>query len=175
MAARGRKVRTGSVPQAKARSPESPARSISFEVAGIPVPQGSPRAFSAGGRARLAIDSPKLKRWRETVAKVARFEMRGRDAIDEPVSVVATFIFPRPKSSKRDERWKDTKPDLDKLCRALGDSLQDARVLVDDSRIARWECTKRYGERPGVRVIVAPLSGFRFTGWGDPAREEVTP
>ena len=73
--------------------------------------------------------------------------------IDAPVVVEAVFVFPRPKSVKRN--YPTVAPDLDKLCRALGDGMTvDANVLVDDSRIVVWHASKVYGERPGVSVKI---------------------
>jgi Holliday junction resolvase RusA-like endonuclease len=54
-------------------------------------------------------------------------------------------------------------PDLDKLVRAVGDSLQAARLLKDDARIVRlgtcekWEVND--GSRPGATIKITRLVG----------------
>jgi Holliday junction resolvase RusA-like endonuclease len=113
---------------------------VSFEIRGEPVPQGSHRVV----RNRIIDDNPKLEKWRERATEVARRAMDGCPPIDGPVCVWVVFQFPRPKSSKRHPRLKDTKPDTDKLLRALGDALEKAGVVVNDSRISDWVVKKRY-------------------------------
>ena len=54
-----------------------------------------------------------------------------------------------------------TKPDLDKLIRAVGDGLSvDAGLLKDDSRISSIKAEKRYCERqevPGALIVLSSL------------------
>jgi crossover junction endodeoxyribonuclease RusA len=136
---------------------------LEFTVPGNPVPQGSPRAFSAKDRrtgkmrAHIALDSAKLKRWRGVVAHAAQKAMTKRLPFDHPVKVTVQFVFPRPKSIKKHVRFKRSKPDLDKLCRALGDSLTQAAVVTDDSRIAVWVASKFYGPEACMTVAVEEL------------------
>jgi Holliday junction resolvase RusA-like endonuclease len=142
---------------------------IMFTAHGTPVPQGSPKIGRRGSKAVLLMDSDKLRQWRRVVACAAREACRDAPKIevgqrlskrrvvyDEPVSVCASFYFEKPNGT----RFADvqaSKPDLDKLQRALGDSLTDAGVVSDDCRIVRWETAKLWGE-PRVMVAVEPLS-----------------
>lgn len=143
---------------------------IVFRVRGLPVAQGSPRIGRRGrsrglreARPTIRKDSDALMAWRELVALVAR-RHRPPEPIDRPAVVHAVFTFPEPKRLR--ERVyvggllvKATKPDLDKLQRALGDSLVDAGILTDDSRIIGWPAMpgKVYGPEPGVDVAVCAL------------------
>lgn len=68
--------------------------------------------------------------------------MGRRKLIDGPVSVSATFYLAR-QTSRPHEIYPDRKPDLDKLCRALGDALEGV-ILTQDSRIIRWYARKLY-------------------------------
>lgn len=129
---------------------------IEFMVFGDPVPQGSHRKSRNG---HIISDNPKLRRWRDDVTRMARLAMRGRATVDAPVSVQALFFFKRPKSVPRGAWWKATKPDLDKLCRALGDGLKDAGVIKDDSRIVRWTAEKVFSDAPKLVVTVERLRG----------------
>jgi Holliday junction resolvase RusA-like endonuclease len=51
-------------------------------------------------------------------------------------------------------------PDLDKLIRAVGDSLTDSGVVIDDSRIVRISARKLYAEgiQPGATIQVKTLN-----------------
>lgn len=70
------------------------------------------------------------------------------------VTVMATFYIPRPKTNKR--LYATTKPDVDKLQRAIGDCLTKAGTIIDDSYIVTWNAAKAYadGVEPGVRILV---------------------
>ena len=43
---------------------------------------------------------------------------------------------------------KATAPDLDKLCRALGDALTQSGVLRDDALIVEWVARKQWARKP---------------------------
>lgn len=130
---------------------------ISFFVAGQPVPQGSSRAFVKNGKAIITSTSGQsLKDWRGAIAGAAR---EHTDSVFVgPVRVVAHFVLPRPKSlPKRDVRpWADKKPDIDKILRACLDALTGV-VYSDDAQVVSVMVTKivaAVGEQPGVRVSI---------------------
>jgi len=110
--------------------------------------------------------SPELPAWRTLIAERAREEADGRLFASE-VRVRATFWFHRPKSHYGTGRnagsvkasaptWKSSKPDADKLVRALLDGLVIGGVLRDDALVVRLEVDKRYGD-PGVLVEIVEL------------------
>lgn len=133
---------------------------IVFEVLGVPQPQGSARAFMRPG-ARFPVvtsDNPKLKGWRKTVADAARRAHRGAP-IEGPIRVVAAFYLPRPQRLRGD-RAHVTRPDADKLGRAIGDSLSGV-IYRDDGQVTQFKVTKQYagaGESPRAVIAVTPLS-----------------
>ena len=146
---------------------------ISFWAPGVPRSQGSKRAgmLKQGKgaerrlRATLFPDPPQLKQWRREVsAAAARAMPEGMLPLDVPVRVSVVFYFHRPASRQAThlrgeldgESVKATAPDLDKLMRAVGDSLQGI-VVENDSRIVQWSARKVYAEAPGVRVVVEPI------------------
>jgi hypothetical protein len=50
--------------------------------------------------------------------------------------------------------------DLDKLCRNLGDALEQSGLIANDRQIASWDSLKAWcpdGEAPGVHVVVNEL------------------
>ena len=135
---------------------------IDVWVGGIPVPQGSMRAFVRGGRAIITSANPHLRPWRATVTEELSNAIGvGAHPIADPVAVTLEFYFPRPAShfGKRGlhpsaPEFPGGRPDVDKLCRSVLDSLQESGALRDDSLVVTLVARKRYGERPGVRVYV---------------------
>lgn len=139
--------------------------SFSFFVPGEPITEGSTRAFASGQRVVVTHDrGPELTAWRikvahaaEAAAEAAYWEPRH----DGPVEVWAEFRLPRPKSAPKSRKHAQTKPDLDKLQRAIGDALAPYKrpgVLRDDSRIVAWSAVKRYADDAhpvGVMVRVS--------------------
>lgn len=138
---------------------------LTFRVDGKPVPQGNHRATRDG---RIYETSKGHARWRKAVFIEARVTaMNARNVLQEdvpipkdvPVVVWARYTF----FTADDRRWgkpKTSAPDVDKLNRAIGDSLEDAGVVWNDAQIVAWPCcpAKVYGERPGVEVRVYTLS-----------------
>lgn len=141
--------------------------SFSFFVSGEPITEGSVRTFTSGQRTIVTHDrGRKLEWWRirvahaaEKAAKRAGWEPRH----DGPVEVWAEFRLPRPKSVPKSRKHAQTKPDLDKLQRAIGDALAPYKrpgVLRDDSRIVGWHAVKRYADDAhpaGVMVRVSKV------------------
>ena len=145
---------------------------IRFEVRGLPIQQGSARAFvvpGRGGNRSRAIVTHDTRRdlggWRRLVSDVAQ-QHAPPGLWDGPVSVSLEFRLPQPKSrpttvgrgkNKRSIRiWPDRAPDLDKLLRAVVDSLTNI-VFRDDSQVVRVVATKDYGV-PGVVVEVSRVA-----------------
>jgi crossover junction endodeoxyribonuclease RusA len=130
-----------------------------FTAFGDPAPQGSKQI---GRNGHMFEASKKLKPWRATVADAVfrTFVATGDDRqFTEPVIVWATFFLPRKPSVKR--LLPSVPPDLDKLCRALGDALSiNAGVLKDDSLIVQWHVNKVYADQhdAGVRVAVKTVA-----------------
>ena len=129
-----------------------------------PAPQGSKNPW--GGEA-----NKNTKPWREAVASEAARVMseRGIAPLDGPVGLSIEFVFPRPKSHYRSNgelkplapKYKDSKPDLDKLLRAVGDALTSVAVR-DDARIATLATAKLYTvpdvyPHPGISIRLYPV------------------
>lgn len=125
---------------------------ISFEVRGVPVPQGSARGFVAGGKVRITTANRGLALWRRLVSDVAQHHAPS-SMWEGPLAVTLMFRLPEPKRvPKRRRVWPERRPDLDKLCRACLDSLTGI-VWRDDSQVVRLEADKDYGA-PGVLIWV---------------------
>jgi len=120
-------------------------------IAGVPRPQGSKNAYKRGTRVVLVESNKHLPEWRQAVYEALR---ASGVKFDGAVMVMTTFYLPRPKTNKR--FYATTKPDLDKLQRAIGDSAVKAGTIVDDSYIITWNATKTYadGVKPGVLIFI---------------------
>jgi crossover junction endodeoxyribonuclease RusA len=121
-------------------------RELEFTVTGTPAPQGSKRAFVRNGRANLVEAAGNtLKVWRADVAAAAAAAMAASDwyTAETPVAVHVLFRLARPKSRPSDV-WHATRPDADKLARAVLDALTTARVWHDDSLVADLLVWKHY-------------------------------
>jgi Holliday junction resolvase RusA-like endonuclease len=141
-----------------------PRLRLSFAVAGTPIPQGSKRAWisSTTGKVMMTEASgTKHSTWRNEVTGQARQAMadvgRFGQPYREPISCVLTFQFHRPLShygtGKNAEAIKASAsphpikpPDLDKLTRAIWDSLTSV-VWVDDAQVVAATIRKQWVER----------------------------
>lgn len=128
----------------------------SFRVGGTPQQQGSksPQGWET---------NKKLKPWR-LLLKDKAADHYTETPYDGAVKVVAIFEYHRPKAHFMTNgiirptapMFKSTMPDLDKLQRAVGDSLTGV-VITDDSRIASWSSIKTYATQDGLRLEVWAL------------------
>lgn len=130
-------------------------RSVVIDVLGVPAPQGSKRAFVVGNRAVITEDSKKTAPWRDSVSAAGVAAMAGTPAFDGALRVEIEFRMPRPRSVKR--AHPSVKPDVDKLARAVLDSLSAAAVIVDDARVVSLTAEKVYAEIPGATIRVTEV------------------
>ena len=128
---------------------------IAFRVPGLPIAQGS-KSFKGlrNGKPVLAESAKGLEPWRRSIELLARRATGySRPMLDTPVTVLIEFSFPRPKARAGELRHA-TMPDVDKLARAVLDSLTAAQVLADDGRVSDLVATKRYGDA-GAYIVVS--------------------
>lgn len=129
-------------------------------IPGTPIPQGSKVAYNRGGRCVIAESNKKLPAWRKQVKEKLEQANASCEPITGEVSLQVIFFLPRPKSVTR--LFPTTKPDLDKLIRAINDSATDAGVLEDDSQVVEIVAYKFYQDEQnpvGVFVAYDKLSG----------------
>lgn len=142
---------------------------FSWKSVGIPAPQGSKRHVGMG---RLIESSKALKPWRDVI--IADCKKLGlEEPLLTPVGVSLVFCFPRPKHHigangglrPNAPKHKITRPDLDKLTRAVLDSLVYGGVIKDDSYVYSISAHKRYcvgQEEPGVSITVMDSTDLPF-------------
>jgi Holliday junction resolvase RusA-like endonuclease len=129
---------------------------VSLSVSGNPASQGSHAIMH--GRI-VQVNSSKHKAWRKAIVQEAIATLPDNwQPIDEPCELIVNFYLPKPKTV--DRQLPSVSPDLDKLIRAVGDSLTDSGVVVDDSRIVRISARKLYAEgiEPGATIQVKTLN-----------------
>jgi Holliday junction resolvase RusA-like endonuclease len=125
---------------------------VSLSVTGDPASQGSHAIMH--GRI-VQVNSSKHKAWRKAIVQEAIATLPDDwQPIDEPCELIVNFYLPKPKTV--DRQLPSVAPDLDKLIRAVGDSLTDSGVVIDDSRIVRISARKLYAEgiAPGATIQV---------------------
>ena len=130
---------------------------VSFTVAGQPVPQPRPRVSTAGGFARAYVPGKHpVHSYREAIAAAARGA--GLTQTGEILNVVIDAVFERPKSHMRKagvrpDAPKLPRPDVDNLAKAVLDALQD--VMGDDSLVGRLVVEKSYGTEARTTVRIS--------------------
>lgn len=143
---------------------------ITFDVLGLPVPQGSMKSLGArAGRTILThSNTTALKPWRQELANAALTARPADWNLESPIALSLTFRFPRPAGHHRKDGTlkpssptnKITKPDLDKLIRACGDAW--AGILYrGDQQIVSITAAKRFcsgNEPPGLLATIIPLA-----------------
>jgi Holliday junction resolvase RusA-like endonuclease len=129
---------------------------VSLSVTGDPASQGSHAIMN--GRI-VQVNSSKHKAWRKAIVQEAIATLpHDWQPINEPCELIVNFYLPKPKTV--DRQLPSVSPDLDKLIRAVGDSLTDSGVVIDDSRIVRISARKLYAEgiSPGATIQVKTLN-----------------
>ena len=129
---------------------------ITLSVSGDPASQGSHAIMN--GRI-VQVNSSKHKAWRKAIVQEAIANLPADwTQIDEPCELIVNFYLPKGKSVTR--ALPSVSPDLDKLIRAVGDSLTDSGIVADDSRIVRISARKLYaqGIEPGASIVVRTLN-----------------
>ena len=125
-------------------------RRITFKVYGNPISKGSARPFMVKGKGgapdRAIIVQAKdrnLRDW-EGLIRTAAQQHAGSNffAAGSPVAVKFWFYFTRPKSKKAQAPMV-SRPDWDKVSRAVCDALQDV-LFKDDCQITTAQVGKRY-------------------------------
>ena len=118
---------------------------------------------------RFAYMPSTYLRWRKTAKALIRKQCQIRD-ITEPVFIVMSFVFQRPKTMMRKKDpikriIRVTKPDIDNLCKSVMDTLQDCKIIKDDSQVVGITAHKWYGaiigdkksERNSIKIDIYPL------------------
>jgi len=139
---------------------------LEMEVRGVPVPQGSMRAFVIGGKARLTHNKAKeLNDWRSTVQFTAQRHVEKEDwtmTKNDWFELGVHFRIPRPASVSVKKRPRpNVNPDIDKLLRAVLDSLTGV-VYLDDSQVVSVHVSKEYANEAQFIGAVIRVDQYRI-------------
>lgn len=142
---------------------------VRLEIVGLPQPQGNKTAFQVAGKTVLVEGRRPPARaafslWRQAVAHAAAERAAEVGMLDGPLHVGINFRFPRVTTTRKRDVWHVTRPDLDKLERAVNDALKQGGLIRDDSRICEVYKGKRFcvgDEPPGasITVLAGQVSG----------------
>ncbi len=161
---------------------------ISFFVQGEPKGQPRPRAstFRNGGRPRI-FDPGTAENWKSLIAYEAK-NFAAQFPIQQAICLAVDFHFARPKAHFRFRRgllaglkesapaWKEAKPDIDNLLKAVMDALTQIGAWHDDAQVCQIIVRKRFCEieeqAQGAQITIEPLP--RATTAADP-RPSPTP
>jgi crossover junction endodeoxyribonuclease RusA len=128
-------------------------------VFGTAVPQGSKRHV---GNGRMIESAKQLRPWRKQVSQTVTASLGDWELTKDPIHVTITFRLQRPASVSNPRRvnfrlWPTVKPDIDKLTRAILDSMTGI-VYVDDSQVVKLRAEKQYVEAlPSTTIVVENL------------------
>lgn len=133
----------------------------------MPPTQGD--KFAVGGRVIEQKDA-RIKAWRRMIATECR--QVGWEPVLGPVSLTLVFHLPRPASHYGTGRnagmikpgrpdWCATKPDVDKLARAVLDALTKCGAIGDDATVVELKASKWYTGTDGwvgVHIRATPIN-----------------
>ncbi len=141
------------------------AEPVVLEVFGVPEPQGNKTGFVRAGKVvmvegRRPDARARFASWRDGVTSAARDWQAEHNAplLDEPCRLRLTFRMPRPATAPKRRHWPDTRPDVDKLTRAVMDALTGV-LITNDSRVCELEVRKVFAQDapPGVTIVLEVL------------------
>ncbi|MFZ1008641.1 MAG: RusA family crossover junction endodeoxyribonuclease [Candidatus Sulfotelmatobacter sp.] len=123
---------------------------LRYTIPGKPEPKGSLRFVT---KYYAKSDNPNLAPWTAVAQWMARQALMdaGQSITNRAVKVSCFFYFKRPKSVKKTE-YKITKPDCDKLLRAVLDSLTGI-VIEDDAQVVAGSYAKYFLDCLGKQYI----------------------
>ncbi len=131
---------------------------IYFTVRGVSVPQGSTRAFLVGHRVVTTNKTPALVAWRTAIADEAR-KVAPPALLGGALDVCCQFAFVPPTSRRKQGTVMYSRPDLDKLLRAVLDACTGV-LWHDDAQVASLYGHKIYHTPPLLEVWVQQVSAI---------------
>lgn len=149
---------------------------VRFNVFGDPATQAGTKSVpikkngQTVGYRKITEGGVNLKSWRQEVSSAAALAVPNAGGMySGPVRLDVVFRFPMPKSralwmKAQGVALRSTKPDVDKLVRAICDSLKSGGLIADDAlvcmgRIAKVEVFEQW---TGATLRVGPLDQRTF-------------
>lgn len=150
-------------------------REVWISIPGHPKTKGSMKCVGQNGRHQLVESHASAKPWMDLIAGWFKRKLSTRPAAPkQPVGIECTFTLERPayhygtgrNAGHLKEQYVDAHPtgaltgDVDKLARAVLDSLQRAGVLDNDAQVVELVARKAYAHiHPPAGSDVKPVPG----------------
>ena len=122
-----------------------------FSVAGLPIPQGSLKMMNGN---IVHVKDKELRAWRTDVGNTAK--NCGIKLIEKDRGAIINLMFCMPKPSSVKRSIPSTRPDLDKLVRAVLDALTGI-AYVDDGQVVEITASKIYSNYIGVKIGIEKI------------------
>ena len=150
---------------------------IEVFVHGTPQPQGAMKSIPFHKKdGKLGVSTfhqnEKLEPWRDRIEREIREVLKTEDITfnqDDPIEISMIFFFMIPASKNKKKKGypahHTTRPDIDKLCRAVLDAVSFASG-VDDARVGYMDARKHYTHIPdsvGVIIIIQQRPSHIYT------------
>ena len=119
--------------------------------------QKGERIVSKGGRPFIQhFEKHDLKRTREWFA----WQLAGHRPVITPKGPMRlwTIWTWTPKGKHKAGTFRDTKPDTDNIIKLFKDAMADVGFFENDSRVVDERVIKRWGSKPGIRVILETIN-----------------
>jgi len=135
-------------------------KTISFDVLGIPIGQGSMKHI--GGGRMIASNDKALRAWRSDVATAYLVEQNRLGELVQfagAVKLNVKFCVQRSKAAEK-RAYPVTPYDLDKLIRGIGDAVSvNSSLVLNDSQIVVIEASKVFADGCpfGAHITVTEL------------------
>lgn len=134
-----------------------------IHIPGHPVGKGRARSARLPNGKTIHYTPEKTRTWEGIARSIAIDAMQGRTPFEQPLEVEIEIALLAPDSWpewKRDAALDGSldptvKPDADNIEKAVKDAFNGV-VWRDDCQIVRDAKRKRYGQKPGVTVVVVP-------------------
>jgi Holliday junction resolvase RusA-like endonuclease len=150
------------------------AVSLTFYIAGKPVPKGRPRGravMKAGGKPWVQFYSdPATVDWEKYVSRRVLDQLDELAARDDDIAIALPFTerclvtlrfnLAKPKSTPKAQFPVKSRTDVDNLAKAVLDSLQNAGLIANDNIITDLTVSKRYADEDhpeGVEIDITAL------------------
>ena len=143
---------------------------VQFEVPGVPVPKGRPRARIIKPHYKepfISFYTPaETERYEKLVRDYASIAMAGKVPLDCACQVIVQAFIPISESwslkkiakALNGELLPISKPDSDNYGKLVCDAMNKI-VYFDDSRVCRMIFEKHYSDNPRLKVCVTEISG----------------
>lgn len=118
-----------------------------------------------GGKYKpFAYETPELKRTREWFVWQLAGHKPGQ-TMSGPIRLWTIWTW-TPKGKHKAGTFRDTKPDTDNVIKLFKDALADVGYFENDARVVDERVIKRWGSRPGIRVIIETIEHQEAENYG---------